>query len=157
MHQPMEPGLESYLAGKPDESFLRHMEECVECREAVSVAQFHSEIIQTLRVPAEAESFQPAPGFYARVVDRIEAQRDNSIWSVFLEPLFGRRLMYASAVLTLLLGIFLFTSPREDQSMAEQILAEQSHPSVTAASFDQDDHMQQDRETVLVQLTTYQE
>lgn len=155
MHQPMEQGLESYLAGRPDESFLRHIEECVECREAVGVAQLHSEIIQTLRAPAE--SFEPAAGFYARVMDRIESQRESSIWSVFLEPLFGRRLMYASAVLTLLLGIFLFTSPREDQSMAEQILAEQSHPSVAAASFEQDDHMQQDRETVLVQLTTYQE
>jgi hypothetical protein len=155
MHQPMEQGLESYLAGRPDESFLRHVEECVECREAVSMAQLHSEIIQTLRPPAE--SFEPTAGFYARVMDRIDSQREGSIWSVFLEPLFGRRLIYASAVLTLVLGISLFTSPREDQSMAEQILAEQSHPSVTAASYEQDDHMQQDRETVLVQLTTYQE
>lgn len=154
MHQPVEQGLESYLAGRPDESFLRHMDECVECREAVSVAQLHSEIIQTLRAPAD--SIEPAAGFYARVMDRIESQRESSIWSVFLEPLFGRRLIYASAVLTMLLGISLFTSPREDQSMAEQILSEQSHPSVTA-SFDQDDQMQQDRETVLVQLTTYQE
>lgn len=152
MHPPAWEGLESYLAGKPGDEMLRHLAECPDCRAQVSLFQEQSEVIQTLRPPADVE---PAPGFYSRVMERIDTQRSSSIWSVFLEPLFARRLMYASAVLTLLLGIFLFTSPKDDDMIAssvpEQILAEESHPPADLVD------SEQDRNTVLVQLTTYQE
>ena len=152
MHPPAWEGLENYLAGKPDANMLRHIEECQECRAEVTQLQEHAELFRALKPPADLE---PPPGFYSRVMERIEAQRTTSIWSVFLEPLFARRLVYASAILTLLLGMFLFTSPKEDDvivsSMPEQILAEESHP--PAALVDSE----QDRNTVLVQLTTYQE
>jgi hypothetical protein len=153
MHPPVWEGLESYLAGKPDANMLQHLAECSECRVAVTHFQEQSEAIRALKPPAEIE---PAPGFYSRVLERIETQKSSSIWSVFLEPLFARRLMYASAVLTLLLGMFLFTSPKEDDDMIassvpEQILAEESHPPADLVD------SEQDRNTVLVQLTTYQE
>lgn len=151
MHQPTREGLESFLAGKPEATFLAHLEECPECRELTARFELQSEIIRTLRPPGEME---PAAGFYARVLDRIEVQRNASIWSVFLEPLFARRLMYASAVLTIVLGIFLFTSPKDEMmasTMAEQFFAEDVPP--PAQLVDQE----QDRNTVFVQLTTYQE
>jgi hypothetical protein len=151
MHQPAREGIEAYLAGKPEPDFLQHIEECLDCRETVSQLQFHSTLIRDLRAPADLE---PPAGFYGRVMDRIDGQRTSSIWSVFLEPLFARRLMYASAVLTLLLGLFLFTSPKDDlsaSSMPEQILAEENHPPAHLVD------LEQDRNTVLVQLTTYEE
>lgn len=151
MHQPVREGLEGYLAGAPDAGMLRHLNDCPECREAVAGLEFQSIVLRALRAPADLEL---PPGFYARVVDRIDLQKSGSFWNVFLEPIFARRLMYASAVLTVFLGIALFTSPREDMaasSMPEQILAEENHPA--AQLVDQE----QDRNTVLVQLTTYQE
>lgn len=152
MHPPASEGLENYLAGKPDASMLQHLEQCSECRAEVVQFQEQSEVIRVLKAPPD---LAPPPGFYSRVMERIDAQRTGSIWSVFLEPLFARRLVYASAVLTLLLGMFLFTSPKDDDmiatSMPEQILAEESHPPADLVD------SEQDRNTVLVQLTTYQE
>ncbi len=152
MCPPVREGLESYLAGKPDANLLRHLDECVDCRELTRQLQEQSVVIRSLRV----EEVDPAPGFYARVMERIEAQRgSNSIWSVFLEPLFGRNLMFASAVLTVLLGVFLFTSPKEEEeftaSIPEQILVEEGPPAVQMV-----DH-EADRNAVFVQLTTYRE
>lgn len=144
-------GLEGFLAGKPDPQLVQHFTECGECKEAAN--QF-LELSQAVRVLRFQEEVEPAPGFYGRVMDRIESQRDSSIWSVFLEPLFGRRLMYASAVLTLLLGIMLFTSPKDEpvviSSAPEQILADEQ-PAVNLVDADQD------RNTIFVQLTTYEE
>ncbi|MBL8179709.1 MAG: hypothetical protein JNK48_33835 [Bryobacterales bacterium] len=151
MHQPTREGLESFLAGKPDPAFLAHLTQCTECRDLASLFQSQSAVIRTLR---PAEELEPLPGFYARVMDRIDNQKSNSIWSVFLEPLFARRLMYASAVLTVIMGIFLFTSPKDEMlasTMPEQILAEEMPPPTRLVD------LEQDRNTVFVQLTTYQE
>lgn len=151
MHQPTREGLESFLAGKPEPAFLAHLKECPECRELAGLFQSQSAILHSLR---PAQELEPSAGFYARVMDRIEAQRSTSIWSVFLEPLFARRLMYASAVLTVVLGIFLFTSPKDEMmasSMPEQILAEDAPPAAQLVD------LERDRNTVFVQLTTYQE
>lgn len=150
MHQPVRDGIEAYLAGKPDAGLLSHLEACLECREMVTQLVSQSQLIRSLRCP---DPLDPPPGFYARVMDRIDAEGGSSIWSVFLEPFFARRLMYASAVLTLLLGLFLFTSPKEDfsaHSMPEQFLVEEAPAAQLVDS-------EQDRNTVLVQLTTYQE
>lgn len=152
MHPPIREDLESYLAGKPTSAaFQEHLSACAECRTAVRLMERQSRILRTLRPIEEVE---PAPGFYARVLERIEMQKAASIWSVFLEPVFARRLIYASAVLTLLLGVLLFTSPREETALAssvpEQILAEE----VPRAQLVD---IEQDRNTVFVQLSTYQE
>lgn len=153
MCPPVREGLESYLAGKPDANLLRHIEQCAPCRELTNQLKAQSLLFRSLRVEEEVE---PAPGFYARVLERIEAQRGtNSIWAVFLEPLFGRNLIVASAVLTVLLGVFLFTSPKEEEeftaSIPEQILVEEGPPAMQMV-----DH-EADRNAVFVQLTTYKE
>ncbi len=151
MHQPTREGLELFLAGKPGPAFLTHLNECQECRDLASQLQLQSELLRALRPP---EDLEPAPGFYGRVFERIEAQKSASIWNVFLEPLFARRLVYASAVLTVVMGIFLFTSPKDEMmasTMPEQILAEEMPPPTRLVD------LEQDRNTVFVQLTTYQE
>ncbi|MCS7025211.1 MAG: hypothetical protein NZV14_10445 [Bryobacteraceae bacterium] len=144
-------GLEGYLAGKPDPRLQQHLAQCRECRETATQFLAVAEMVRSLR---PAELLEPAPGFYGRVMDRIESQRSSSIWSVFLEPLFAKRLVYASVILTLFLGIMLFTSPKDEavhlSSTPEHILVEEQPP-VSLVNVDQD------RNTVFVQLTTYQE
>jgi hypothetical protein len=72
-----------------------------------------TELLQVLRCP---EDIEPRPGFYAKVMDRIEAQQKSSIWSVFLEPVFSKRLAFASMAMILLLGVALFqAAPQGDE------------------------------------------
>lgn len=151
MHAPLRDGLEEYLAGKPDAGLVKHLSECAECREMVTLFEDQAKVIRVLKSP---ESFEPPPGFYGRVMNRIEEQKSTSIWSVFLEPLFARRLMYATAALTLTLGVFLFTSPKDEGTMMastpEQILAEEPAPMPQLVD------AESDRNTVFVQFATFQ-
>ena len=117
-------------------------------------------LLASLKAP---EDTYPAPGFYARVMDRIETQRSTSIWSVFLEPIFGRRLAMASGVLMLLLGAALFVpgSEVEDGLMGKGqlvVMTAEDRPA-PIASFDSIgmDDQDQDKDAVLVNLVTYQE
>ena len=64
-------------------------------------------LVRVLRSPEDVES---RTGFYAGVIDRSYAQRQSSIWSIFLEPSFGRRLAVASGTLALLMGLYLVGS-----------------------------------------------
>ena len=106
MHELVRNNLEDYLSGrlKPDRlaEFRKHIAECRACREQVACFEAQSALFRSLRV--EQEELAPAPGFYARVMDRIEAQRSESLWSVFLQPIFARRVMYASLALFLVVG-----------------------------------------------------
>jgi hypothetical protein len=70
-----------------------------------------AEMLQTLR---PAEEVEPAPGFYARVLQRIEERGNRSIWSVFSDSPFGRRLAYASLTIAILLGSYVVTQESRD-------------------------------------------
>lgn len=109
MHEPVKEHLEAYLAGSDQlpVEFMAHLKNCDSCREEAGALKLHSDLLKILKPPEEVE---PRPGFYARVVERIDAQRQSSIWSLFLEPAFGRRLALASATLAVLMGLYLFTS-----------------------------------------------
>lgn len=156
MHQPIQEGLEEYLSGNAASpryrEFEAHLSVCRTCRDEVAPLQEHAVLLRTLRAPQDAE---PRPGFYARVVDRIESQVRPSFWADFLEPAFARRLMYSSALLILLLGSYLFSTgvPAMDttNSAPEAILAsDEKGPDFGA-------NPEQDREKVLVRLATYSE
>jgi len=148
MHEPTKEGLEDFLRGSAKVDFLAHLDACRECREEVEQLSEQAAMVRLLRVD---EELSLAPGFYGRVIARVESQRRSSIWSVLLEPAFGRRLMYVSATLVVLLGTYLFTTEAGDRtvasSTAEQYLVEE-HPTVGA-------NLQQDRDLVLVRLATY--
>lgn len=106
MHDVIRNGLESYLSRHlaPERlaAFRGHLAECAPCREVVTAFEQQSALIRSLRVPEEEAA--PAAGFYARLMERIDSQRPISLWSVFLQPLFARRVMYASLALFLFLG-----------------------------------------------------
>jgi hypothetical protein len=131
-----------------------------------------TELLQTLRCPEG--DVAPRPGFYAKVMDRIEAQQKASIWSIFLEPVFSKRLAFASMAMILLLGIALFNAnPQDDedtiatgpgvyfsedqpapslggQPLSGQMDALRAQPVATMDA-------EQGRNVVLVDLVTYQE
>ena len=118
----------------------------------------HSAALRELRAPDDAE---PRPGFYARVMDRIEAQGPASIWNLFIESAFGRRIAVASLALALLLGVYVISSERAaDQPI---VAGQQAQPAVVVGEdapgrvITQMSGNQSSNDDVLVNLVTYQE
>lgn len=158
MHSPVRENLEQYLKGSRElpAGFHAHLEACSGCASALKAMESQSAALRGLRAP---EGIEPRVGFYARVMDRIEERRRNSnIWSVLLEPAFGRRLAFASLGLTLLTGGYLVTTEREFEKSAPAepaAIAREWSPrgtEVMAVS-----SRQQDRDAVLVNLVSFQE
>ncbi len=120
MHDVIRNGLEGYLSRRlaPERlsAFRAHLVDCTTCREMVAAFEQQSTIFRSLRV--DDQDVAPAAGFYARLMDRIESQRPLSLWSVFLQPLFARRVMYASLALFLLLGSSVFWSGESHDALA---------------------------------------
>lgn len=156
MHEPIRDNLEEFLKGQqiPPE-FHAHLAACEDCATQLQLLESQSKMLRSLRADQEVE---PRPGFYARVMERIEAQRPASIWSILLEPRFGRRIAVASAVLALLLGTYLVsTEPGGSEFASTQQLnytVEAPQAQVPAADALQ---QQRQRDAVLVNLASYHE
>ncbi|MBI4892154.1 MAG: hypothetical protein HY821_16120 [Acidobacteria bacterium] len=160
MHEPIRQGLEEFLAGHPapaaapehQENIQRHLASCCECREEVEAMRLHQSLLRELRAP---EALDPSPGFYARVLERIEAQAAaNSFWSIFLDPFFGRRLLYASLVLMMVLGAAVWQTgkgPAMDASNPVHIMAGADLPAATG------EDPGRDRTVVLTNLVSHGE
>lgn len=157
MHQQIRQNLEAYLNGEayrngsqlPAE-FESHLGECGECASELRAIQAQAQLLRSLRSPREIEA---RPGFYARVMERIEAQ-PTSIWSVFLDRKFGFRLAVASAALVALLGAYLVTTEPGDPEMASGptvVLTDTPRMTVREDGARQ----QQQRDAVLVDLASY--
>jgi hypothetical protein len=165
MHQVMRDRLESALSGTGDPAALAHLAECPECGREFELLLNQAMAVRTLRAPSEVE---PRPGFYARVMDRIEAQ-GASIWDLFFESAFGKRIAIASLALALLLGIFLVTAERSEQPMVAEdeqqqeilMLPSEFAPAVTSVpgvtSVSVGGQQAPDQDSVLANLVTYQE
>jgi hypothetical protein len=127
-----------------------HLTECAKCREAVAAMRDQQVLLRSLRLPEEAE---PRAGFYARVIERIEAQGAASIWSLFFDSAVGRGLAMASMVLALSAGAYLvsveYTAAHQTvQTIALPDLGADSGGVLTGSP---------DRNAVLVNLVTYRE
>lgn len=154
MHGLIRDCLEDYLNGAPGRKLPleveRHLQRCDECREEVSWMQEQSGLLRSL---APSREIDPVPGFYARVLNRIEKQQTTSVWSAFLDPMFGRSLSAAAITVVLLVFGFLAytrTERQPDIFPGEAMVANDSHPPL---GIDRD----RDRETVFVTLATYGE
>lgn len=166
MHQPVKDNLEEYLrdvSGKygraiPEE-METHLSSCAECAGELSQLELQSAALQSLRAPAGAEL---SAGFYARVMQRIDdARATNSVWAAFLEPIFAKRLFYASATLLVLLGSYLVSSESADHGFYNPPAAAtvvNAPPDVaTNATPDDVDTTPQERDAVLVSLAGYEQ
>ena len=157
MHEPVRTSLENYLAGSDSlpREFAAHLSSCPDCRQEVLKLETQAELVRMLRCPAG--ELEPGVGFYARVIERIDAQRQTSFWTIFLEPAFGRRLAVASAVFAVLMGLYLVGSePDGTALMAHRpsivMLPGEDEPGPVLGA-DQD----QDRGAILVNLASFQQ
>jgi hypothetical protein len=131
MHRRMRDELEHVLEGKAEPS--------PEYREQIEAMREQAAWIRSLRAPEDSE---PRAGFYARVMERIEAQAPISIWSLFFDSQIGRRLAVASMTIALGLGVYLVTAERTAPT-------EDRAPVMLAGT--------PDRDAVLFNLVTYRE
>jgi anti-sigma factor RsiW len=149
MHGPIRDRLEDLLGRTPQRAEAsEHLASCPSCADELNQMQAQSALFRSLRAPEEIE---PSPGFYARVMQRIEEEGVGSVWSVFLEGPFGKRLVYASLALALILGTWIVGVEREDGHMgSEPVIAEQVNHDVPVTG----DPAHQ-RDVVLVNLASY--
>src|SRR4051794_10022273 len=160
MHEPVKVNVEEYLAGSDTlpREFTAHLLACDVCRRELDELRVQSTLLRALK---GQEDFEPRAGFYARVVERIDVQRQSSIWSIFLEPAFGRRLALASAVFAILTGFYLISSepglPPVLPYTAGPVLPGEDEPGRVLGASDQYHDQDRDRGAVLVNLATYEE
>ena len=160
MHQPIRDNLEDYLKGSTrqvPQAFHAHLVACEECASELRLLETQANMLRSLR---SVEDVGPSPGFYARVRERIEDQGKASIWSVFLQPSFGRRLAIASATLVVLLGTYLVTTEPGEQSPAAipSVATDMvSSPAPEPSTLDDSLQQQRQRNAVLVDLASFHE
>ena len=166
MHRIIRDHLEQVLAGPgvaPEHPAGKHLMECAECCEEVTAMREQAAMLQELRSP----EIELRPGFYARVLDCIEAQRPSSVFTLFFDSMFGRRIAMASLALALLLGVYVISS--EQMSDPSTFVSDVSSalpedlPTVFADSVFSDNVQPRlmtstpDQNAVLVNLVTYRE
>lgn len=99
--------LEDYLDGRLNEQNLKEFErrlvEDAEALAELALFQETSALFSSIRVDP-AEELEPAPGFYYRVRERIEAERSESFWSFLLQPMMVRRFAFAAVMWMAVLG-----------------------------------------------------
>lgn len=88
--------------------------------------QEQGKMLATLRVPEEME---PAPGFYARVIQRIEECAKESMWGAFIYSVFAKRLIYASLTIAVMLGTYVVTQEARDGHLlgSQAVVAQNVH------------------------------
>ncbi len=156
MHEPIRENLEDYLngsAGKIPQEFHSHLTACEECASELRLFDTQSKMLRSLH---DAET-EPRAGFYARVMDRIDEQKRSTMWSLFLEPAFGRRLALASAALVVLLGSYLVTTELTEPAVAMAPVVV-TLPETPAIDVQQPSLQQQrQRDAVLVNLASFRQ
>lgn len=150
MHSLIRERLEDVLAGRHTEPVRRHLAECEECREHVAEMTANAQALRLLRAPAAVEV---RAGFYARVLERIDAQRPAITWRSFFESAFALRIALASLALVLMVGTYLYTNDDEPE-IARAVQSESIHNddvSIIEAG------QLRDPDAVLASLASYQE
>lgn len=154
MKKPIMNELERYLSGQLSGEALQKFEAELERspQERADVGGFreHAEWMKTLRPDREMD---PAPGFYARVLERIESQAANSFWAIFFEPWFARKLAYASLALLVLLSSAAISASMS-RAMHEAVPFEFITGSVLPPAPGED--REYDRRVVFESLSTFQ-
>jgi hypothetical protein len=168
MHREIRDHIEDVLRGGDTLKNAReHLAQCDECRSEVRDMQEQTELIRELRAPEDFAA-DLRPGFYARVMERIEAEGPISIWNLFIESAFGRRIAVASLALALLIGVYVVTSERsaEDATVAleaqqvtieQTIVAGEDAPAREITRVDQSQTDESSQDAVLANLVTYRE
>jgi anti-sigma factor RsiW len=152
MHRSIRNRLEDLLwrerpaAGGP---VAEHLASCEECTSELALMKDQALLLRKLRAPAGME---PAPGFYARVMQRIEERAKDSIWGAFIDSRFGKRLAYASLATAIALGSYVIGSELSDGHLGgPPVIAEQLGGNATVTG-----SLDERRDAVLVNFASYQ-
>jgi hypothetical protein len=129
MHGSIRDRLEDLLAGRPsvagNREVTEHFDSCPNCLSEFSELKAQSGLLKTLRA---AEEIEPAPGFYARVMQRIEERAKDSIWAPLIYSRFAMRFAYASLTVALALGSYVVASESRDGHLRpEQVAVQEVH------------------------------
>jgi anti-sigma factor RsiW len=154
MHAVLMDHLEEYLTGSLEPATLReieaHLSTCRVCQEEVHGMQEMSPLFSSLR-PEETESFEVAPGFYAKVMAQVSQRKATPTFANLfaLDLAFGRRLVFASLMTLAVLGGYLVSheSLYPNGPPPEAILAQPNGPAFETAAGE---------ENMLVTLTAYE-
>ena len=112
MHEPIRDRLEDLLRNRGYQSVAGHLADCAGCSSELDAMKQQSGLFGTLRGP----EMEPAAGFYARVMQRIEDSEIGSFWAFFVDSTFSRRLAYASLAVALVLGTYVISTESREQS-----------------------------------------
>jgi predicted anti-sigma-YlaC factor YlaD len=168
MHREIRDHIDDVLrGGNTLKNAREHLAQCDECRTEVRGMQEQTALIRELRTPEDFAA-DLRPGFYARVMERIEAEGPISIWNLFIESAFGRRIAVASLALALVAGMYVVTAERSaDDSMIalqspqatteQTIVAGEDAPAREITQVDQSQTDQSSEDAVLANLVTYRE
>ena len=147
MHAVVMDSLEEYLSGALEPAVERsieaHLSACKACREEVRSMQEVSQLFVSFL--ADEGEVAPSGGFFAGVMQRVEAQRPApSFAGLFaLDFVFGRRLVFASLMMLAVMGTYLVTHEVEFPSGPAPVVV----PEVASAQAD----------NMLVTLTAYEQ
>lgn len=152
MHLVVMEGLEDYLAGTLEPAGRRaieaHLSTCGTCREEISSIQEMSALFSSLR---SEETWDPSPGFYARVRERVGERATVPSFAGFfaLDLVFGRRLVFVCLLTLAILGGYLVAHEAGYRAgpTPEGMMAQESSPDIDSASA---------QDNMLVTLTAYE-
>ena len=109
MNEILRENLEALLSGDLTETertrLEQHFNSNAADREEFEAFRETSLLLRELR-PQDGAEWEPDPGFYSRVSQRIDRERTVPFWQVFLEPMIARRLAFAGLMWLLLLGTY---------------------------------------------------
>jgi hypothetical protein len=121
MHGPVRDRLESLLAGDRGIPLPDHLASCVECSSEFKAMKSQSrDIAGALRAP---EPMEPFPGFYARVLQRIEESEIDSFWAFFIDSPFSKGLAAASLTVALAIGSYVISEERQEHRPPARTIA----------------------------------
>ena len=165
MHAVVKESLERYLSGALERAEERaveaHLAICRKCRNDLDGMQAISRMFGSLGTPAAdsgtlpakflEDAVTPSPGFYARVMQEVEARKAApSFFGVFaLDFAFGRRLLVSSLVTLVVVSGLLVTREAgyAGGPSPDCILAQQNAPGFDSAS---------GSDSMLATLTSYE-
>jgi anti-sigma factor RsiW len=160
MHESVRSQLEDILQGrlKPGAKAVvaEHLKSCPACAAELGEMSLQADLLRSLKAPEVPEL---SAGFYARVLQRVEAQGRPSFWSLLLDPVFGRRLVYATGSMFLLMASFLLATSGNEPELAQTPVQMMAQPEATPAAMrvGVGEDVQQDREHFLATMASYSE
>jgi anti-sigma factor RsiW len=158
MHEPVRSQLENILQGRMDagqkNAVETHLAECAKCAAELREMRLYSGAMRALRVVDVPE---PVAGFYARVLQRVETQARPSFWTLLLDPVFGRRLVYATGAMFLLMASFLLATTGGQPELARTPVEMMAQPPMAPPAMQADfgDDVLRDRERFLTTMASF--